>query len=50
MKRAHVTSRFVHLVYKVNVADFTPIIEWENVMKKEQYDEYIKKGGKTVQF
>jgi hypothetical protein len=26
---------------------FTPLIEWENVLKNEQYDECIKKGGKT---
>jgi len=47
MEKAHVTSRFVHHVYKVNMVGFTPIIEWEHVLKKEQYDECIKKGGKT---
>ncbi len=47
MERAHVTSRFVHCLYKVNMVGFTPIIECKNVLKKEQYDGCIKKGGKT---
>ncbi len=40
------TSKFVHLVCKVNMVAFTPIIEWKNVLKKEQYDECIKKARK----
>jgi hypothetical protein len=47
LERAHVTSKFVHLVCKVNMVGLTPITEWENVFKKEQYDECIKKFGKT---
>ncbi len=40
------TSKFVHLVCKVNMVGFTPITEWKNVLKKEQYDECTKKARK----
>jgi len=46
IERAHVTSKFVHLVCKVNMVGFTTITEWKNVLKKEQYDECIKKAIK----
>ncbi len=47
MERAHVTSKFVHLVCKVNIVGLTPISKWKNVLKKEKYDECIKKARKT---
>jgi hypothetical protein len=51
MERAHVTSKFVHLVCKVNIVSLTPISEWKNVLNKEKYDECIKKAKKDlVQF
>jgi hypothetical protein len=47
MERAHVTSRFVHFICKVNMVGLTILTKWKNVMKKEQYNECIKKVGKT---
>jgi hypothetical protein len=47
LERAHLTSKFVHLVCNINMVSLTPITEWKNVLKKEQYDECIKKAGKT---
>jgi hypothetical protein len=47
MERACVTSRFVHFVCKVNMVGLTILTKWENVLKKEQYNECIKKVGKT---
>jgi len=47
LNRAHATSKFVHLVCNINMVGLTPITKWKNVLKKEQYDECIKKVGKT---
>ncbi len=40
-------SRFVHFICKVNMVGLTILIKWKNVLKKEQYNECIKKVGKT---
>lgn len=47
MERAHVVSRFVHFICKLNMVGLTILIKWKNVLKKEQYNECIKKVGKT---
>ncbi len=47
LERADLTSKFVDLVCNINMVGLTPMTEWKNVLKKEQYDECIKKVGKT---
>jgi hypothetical protein len=42
-----VMSRFVHFICKVNMVGLTILTKWKNVLKKEQYNECIKKTRKT---
>ncbi len=46
IERAHVTSSFMHLIWKVNMVGLTRLTKWENVLK-EKNDECLKKAKKT---
>jgi hypothetical protein len=45
--KGHVWCQGLHFICKVNMVGLTILTKWKNVSKKEQYNECIKKVGKT---
>jgi hypothetical protein len=45
--KGHMWRQGLHFICKVNMVGLTILTKWKNVLKKEQYNECIKKARKT---